>query len=108
MTTAINTIITIIASGIVGYGISTIKAYKKKEKSQSNALLALLRKDLSDTYFIYDTVKQIPDYVYQNFLDELEAYEGLNGDGFIHTIAHKMENWQITKTDVLKENSNEQ
>lgn len=107
MQTAINTVITVIASGVVGYAISTAKNFKKREKSQNKALLSLLRKDLSDTYFIYDTVKKMPDYVYQNFLEELEAYEGLGGNGFIHTIAHKMENWELTKTDVLKENNNE-
>lgn len=108
MQTAINTVITILASSIVGYAISTVKNYKKRDKSQSKALLSLLRKDLSDTYFIYDMVKKMPDYVYQNFLEELEAYEDLGGNGFIHNIAHKMENWELTKTDVLKENTNEQ
>lgn len=106
--TIINTIITIIVSGILGYCISVIKNYKKKlednkknENLQTMALLTLLKGNLTNTYFVYSELKQIPDYAYQNFLDTLIVYEGLGGDGFIHNIAKKMEEWEILKTDIL-------
>lgn len=101
MITAINTIITFIVSGALGYCVNAVKNYKKKEKLQNRALLTLLKNNLTSTYFIYSEVRQIPDYVYQNFLDELEVYEALGGNGFIHKIAKKMEEWKIIKTDVL-------
>lgn len=106
--TIINTLITIIVSGVLGYCISVIKNYKKKledNKKNSNlqnmALLTLLKGNLTNTYFVYSELKQIPDYAYQNFLDTLAVYEGLGGDGFIHNIAKKMEEWEILKTDIL-------
>lgn len=112
MMTVINTIITFVVSTLLGYCLNAIKNYKKtlneKAKSktkneilQNKALLTLLKNNLTSTYFIYSELKRIPDYVYQNFLDELEVYESLGGDGFVHKIAKKMENWELLKTDIL-------
>lgn len=108
MTTILNTIITFLVSTTLGYCLKTIAGYKKKlenkknyEELQNKALLTLLKNNLTSTYFVYSEVNRIPDYVYQNFLDELEVYESLGGDGFIHKIAEKMEKWEILKTDVL-------
>ena len=104
----INTAITFVISGSLGYCVSAIKNYKKRnehkkenETLQNRALLTLLRNNLVSTYFVYNEVKQVPDYVYQNFLSELEVYEALGGDGFVHTIAKKMESWDVVKTDIL-------
>lgn len=104
----ISTVITFIISGSLGYCASMMKNYKKKlqdkksnEELQNKALLTLLKNNLTSTYFVYNELKQIPDYVYQNFLDELIVYESLNGNGFVHKIAKKMETWEIVKTDIL-------
>ena len=106
--TIINTSVTFVVSSILGYCVSVIKNYKKKLKDkeqkediQNMALQALLKGQLTNVYFVYNELKQIPDYAYQNFLDMLKVYEGLGGDGFIHSIARKMENWEIVKTDIL-------
>lgn len=106
--TIINTTITIIVSSTLGYCVSVIKNYKKKiednkknENIQNMALLTLLKVNLINTYFVYSELKQIPDYTYQGFLDTLAVYESLGGDGFLHTIAKKMEDWEIVKTDLL-------
>jgi hypothetical protein len=106
--TIINTAITFVVSSILGYCVSVIKGYKKKIKEKSKnenvqnmALQALLKSQLTNIYFVYSEIKTIPDYAYQNFLDLLKVYEDLDGDGFIHSIAKKMEAWEITKTDVL-------
>lgn len=103
-----NTVVTFVVSGVLGYCVSRMKDYKKKlqqkesnEKLQNLALQALLKSQLTNTYFVYSELKQIPDYAYQNFLDLLKVYENLDGDGFIHTIAKKMESWEIVKTDIL-------
>ena len=108
MATIINTIITFIVSTLLGYSLKAVAGYKKKieeknnsEQLQNKALLTLLKNNLTNTYFVYSELGKIPDYVYQNFLDELEVYESLGGNGFVHKIAKKMETWQITQTDVL-------
>lgn len=107
--TIINTIITFFVSGVLGYCVSSIKNYKNKlnnktenEKLQNVALQTLLKSQLTNTYFVYQELGEIPDYVYQNFLDMLQVYEALDGNSYIHTIAHKMESWRISKTDILK------
>lgn len=106
-------IVSFVVTGSLGYCVNVIKNYKNKIKEdkenqekqdnlQNMALLTLLRTNLMHTYFVYNELKQIPDYAYQNFLESLKVYESLGGDGFIHTIAKKMENWDITKTDIMK------
>lgn len=98
-----------ITGSVIGYLISILKKYKhnlqqktENETLQNTALQALLKGQLTNTYFVYNELKKIPDYAYQNFLDMLKVYESLGGNGFIHTIARKMEDWEITKTDILK------
>ncbi len=107
--TILNTIITFVVSGALGFCVSKIQGYKKKlkenkekENIQNVALLTLLKGNLTNTYFVYSELKKIPDYAYQNFLDTLAVYESLGGNGFIHKIAKKMEDWEITNTDILK------
>ena len=107
--TAINTTITFIVSGILGYCISVIKNYKKKlknkeinEEIQNIALQTILQSQLTNTYFVYQELGEIPDYVYRNWLNMLSIYEKLGGDDYIHTLAEKMKDWKIIKTDVLK------
>lgn len=103
------TIVGVIVTSSVGYLASKAKNYRnrleEKEKSevmQNLAIKTILKSQLTKTYFVYSELKQIPDYVYQDFLDMLEVYESFGGNGFIHTLAHKMEAWEITKTDILK------
>lgn len=107
--TIINTAITFIISSILGYCVSVIKNYKSKlnqktenEKVQNIALQTILQSQLTNTYFVYQEMGEIPDYVYKNWLNMLSIYEKLEGDGFIHTLADKMKTWKITKTDILK------
>lgn len=103
------TIIGTVATGFCGFLSAKLSNYKKKIKSketneqiQNVALQTLLKSQLTNTYFVYNELKTIPDYVYQNFLDMLAVYETLGGNSYIHTIAKKMESWEITKTDILK------
>lgn len=106
--TIIGTIITFVVSSILGYCVGLIKNYKAKlkdkkenENIQNVALKSLLKGNLTNTYFVYSELKEIPDYVYKNYLDMLEVYKTLGGNSFIMTLSHKMENWEIKKTDIL-------
>lgn len=111
----ITTIITFLVSGALGYCAKTIKTFnerakkqkvedKKNEVVQNNALVTMLQNTLTNTYFVYEQLGQIPDYVYKNWLNLLKAYEGLDGDDYIHVLADKMKTWKIVKTDILKKN----
>lgn len=109
MSSIISTAITFIVSTLLGYCLNAIKNYKKKiekkesnEQVQNNALKIILQSQLTNVYFVYQELGEIPDYVYKNWLNMLVIYEELDGDDYIHTLAGKMKNWKIIKTDILK------
>ena len=104
----LSTIVTFIISGALGYAVKTIKAYKAKKEEcdknnevQNQALVMMLQNSLTNTYFVYEKIGEVPDYVYKNWLSMLKAYEGLDGDDYIHILAEKMKVWKIVKTDIL-------
>ena len=109
MSPIINTVITFVVSTLLGYCLNAIKNYKKKiEQKESNELVQneaikiILQSQLTNTYFVYQELGEIPDYVYRNWLNMLAIYEKLDGDDYVHTLAEKMNNWKIIKTDILK------
>ena len=79
-----------------------ILKFKKRDDTQSEALMTILQSNLTNTYFAYSTLKKIPDYIYQNWINELKVYEKLGGNSYIHVLAKKMEQFEITHTDILK------
>lgn len=107
--TVMKTIISLVVSGLFGYLIGRIKDYKKKLKNKQEesdmlkvAMMTMLQSNLTNTYFAYEKMKEIPDYIYRNWLNSLAIYEKLGGDDYIHTIAEKMKKWDFVKTDILK------
>lgn len=109
ISTIINTAVTFVVSTGLGYSISRIKDYKKKldEKEEESkmlktALMTMLQSNLTNTYFVYENLKEIPDYIYKNWLNSLDIYEKLGGNDYCHTLQKKMESWKITRTDILK------
>lgn len=102
-------VVNFVVTGFLGYTVSSLKNYKKKlrgkeenETLQNMALLTLLQTQLTNTFFVYNEVGEIPDYVYKNWLNLLKVYESLGGDDFVHTLAEKMKSWKIVQTDILK------
>ena len=88
---------------VLGYCLNVIKNYRKKNISSNSAIKIMLQNNLTNTYFVYSKKKIIPDYVYKNWLNMLDEYENLNGDDYIHTLAERMKNWEIVRTDILKD-----
>ena len=75
---------------------------QKNENVQNQALVMMLQNSLTNTYFVYQQLGEIPDYVYKNWLNMLKVYENLGADDYIHVLANKMVNWKIVKTDIIK------
>lgn len=107
--TIIGTIITFVVSTTLGYSLSVIKNYKEqseKEKEnesiQNQALLMLLQNNLTNTYFVYSEIGEIPDYIHKNWTNLASIYTKLGGNDYIHVLEAKMKDWKIVKTDILK------
>lgn len=96
--TIIKSVVSVLVSGVVGYLISQVKGLKSIKQS----LMIMMQSNLTNTYFSYEKIGKIPDYVYKNWLNELKGYEGLNGDDYVHVLAEKMKDWEIVKTDILE------
>lgn len=104
----ISVIISFVVSGLLGYCLSTIKNLKAKKKDKEEeeisikkAIMTLLQSNLTNTYFVYENQNQIPDYIYKNWLNELKVYESLGGNDYVHTLAKRMEKWELVRTDIL-------
>lgn len=107
--TIIKSAIGVIISGALGFCISKIKDYKKtiKEKEQEKdllkeAMMTMLQGSLTNTFYVYEELGKIPDYVYKNWLNQKKIYEELGGNDYIHVLADKMKKWNFEKTDILK------
>lgn len=107
--TIINTVITFIISGVLGYTVRRAKEYKEKLKVKDEeskllkeALMTMLQNNLTNTYYVYENVGKIPDYVYKNWTNSLKIYEELGGNDYVHVLADKMKGWNFEKTDILK------
>lgn len=109
LNTILNTVITFIVSGALGFSVSKIQGYKKKLKEKDEegkllktALMTMLQSNLTNTYYVYEKEKSIPDYIYKNWLNSFAIYEKLGGNDYCHILADKMKDWKFTKTDILK------
>lgn len=107
--TIMKTVVSLIISGVFGYLIGRIKNYKKKLKNKQDesdmlkvAMMTMLQSNLTNTYFAYEKIKEIPDYIYRNWLNSLAIYEKLGGNDYVHVLAEKMKKWDFVKTDILK------
>ena len=97
----LNLVVNFIVTGALGYCVKALKDYKSKSNATNKALKIMLQNNLTNTYFVYSTKKKIPDYVYKNWLNMLDEYENLDGDDYIHTLATKMKDWEIVRTDIF-------
>ena len=109
MQAIINTVVTFVVSGVLGYSVSRVKVYrdKLKEKNEESkllkeALMTMLQNNLTNTYFVYNEIGKITDYVLKNWLNSFKIYKKLGGNDYIDTIKNKIDNWEITKTDILE------
>ena len=99
----IKSIISYLVPAILGFLIAKIIGYRKKNDSLKNGLKTLLQSNITNTYFYYEPFQKIPDYVYKNVINEFKAYKQLDGNDYIEHIMHKMQDWEISRTDILKE-----
>lgn len=69
-------------------------------KRQDEALKIILQTNLTKMYFKYCDIREIPDYIYKNWINQLNAYEDLGGDDYIHTLAEDIKKFKIVRTQI--------
>ena len=94
-------IITTILGLIIGILVHKIKVYSKKQKNKDEADLILLKSNLTNTYYAYEKIGEIPDYILQGWLDEYKVYEELGGNTYVAVLKEKIVKFKIVHTDIL-------
>ena len=114
--TIMSTTITFVISGILGYSVSVIRNYKnklKEKKEKENKVLKELKKlketqlldmrnDLSNKFYVYDTLEVVEDYLVMSFREKCEEYFELGGNNWIHPMYDKSFEWKIKPTSYMK------
>lgn len=105
----LKTIISFVATGTLGYCVSTIKNYRKgkeqiliefSELKQSQ--LMDMKSDLSSKFYIYDAMDSVEDYLVESFREKCERYFHLGGNTWIKPMYDKSFKWKIKPTGYLK------
>lgn len=91
----ITTLIGCIVTGIFGFLVGKIKSVKDINKTQNEAIKALLRASMVSTYYRYKNTKKIPYYEKESWYSEFESYTQLGGNSFIKDIKKEIDNWEI-------------
>lgn len=96
--TILKAVVSYVIPIILGFLISKVM----NVKTLKIALMTLIQSNLTNTYFVYEQLKEIPDYVYRNWLNLLKIYEKLGGNDYVHELSKRMEEWNISHTGILK------
>lgn len=110
------TVVGFIVTGVMGYLVAKVKEYKIKienkkqeekdilkefEKLKETQLMDM-RNDLSNKFFVYDTLENVEDYLVMSFREKCEKYFEMGGDSWIHPMYDKSFKWKIKSTGYLK------
>ena len=103
------TIITFLVSSLLGYSLGKIKELRnlikkkaEKEQAQNEALKCLLQNSLTNIYYVYNEVGELPDYALKNWVNLLKAYEELDGDDYVHELDIRIKKMKVKVTGVVK------
>lgn len=99
----IKSIIGYVVPAILGFLIAKVINYRKKNDSLKTGVMTMLQSNLTNSYFFYEPFHKMPDYVYRNLINEFKAYKELGGNDYLESLMSKMEHWEITRTDILKD-----
>ena len=85
----LKTILTMIGfsvTGIMGYFVAKIKAYKEKDVQQEKALKCLLRSAITKIYYKYMELGYIPQFERENVIYMHEQYKRMGGNSYVDEI----------------------
>jgi hypothetical protein len=91
------TIVGFIITGLLGYLTAKVKEYRKKDKTQEEALKCLLRSAITSKYYVYTEIGEIPQYEKENLVYMFEQYKNMGGNSYINQIMVEISNLPIKK-----------
>ena len=97
ITKVILVVVNFIVTGALGYFLSSLKQYKKKEKNQEEALKCLLRNGITSKYYVYNEMKSIPYYERENVDYMFEQYKKMGGNSYVANIVADMHKLPVKK-----------
>lgn len=68
-------------------------------KKIRNGMRCQLRSDMLSIYYRHKEHKTIPQFEYENFMAQYEAYKALKGNSFVDKLHKDIENWEIASED---------
>lgn len=98
----INAAVGFITTTLLGYCLGLIKKKKTSEKSQNEALKCLLQNSLTNIFYVYNEIGEIPDYALKNWINLMKPYEALDGDDYIHELDILIKKMPIKVTGVMQ------
>jgi hypothetical protein len=93
----IGSIITTLASILVGFVIAEIKNKINKDSVYNESIKCLLRGSMVNTYFAYKEIGIMPYYCKQSWYYMYEAYKKLGGNSFIDDIKGEIDTIKVEK-----------
>lgn len=96
------TVVGFITTGALGYLTAKVNYYRKKLRSLEETQLMDMRNDLSNKFFVYDSLPEVDDYLVMAFREKSEKYFELGGDSWVHPMYDKSFKWKIKPTGYLR------
>lgn len=100
--TILNTAIGFITTTLLGYCLGVIRKKRVSEKSQNEALKCLLQNSLTNIFYVYNEIGEIPDYALKNWINLMKPYEALDGDDYIHELDIMIRKMPVKATGIIK------
>lgn len=91
------TVIGFFVTGILGYLTAKLKGYKKRDKTQEEALKCLLRSSITSKYYVYSELGEIPYYEKENINYLFKQYKAMDGNSYVEEIVTEMNNLPIKR-----------
>lgn len=74
-----------------------LKEHIEHDKDKNEAMLALLRDNITKTYHRYLNTDGLPSFERENICKQYESYKALGGNSYITLIVSDMMNWDVIK-----------
>lgn len=72
-----------------------VKSVSEKLESNERTTVAMIRHEITETYYKYKDNKKLPSNVKEDILSLYERYERLGGNSFVHSLIDEMKTWEI-------------